>query len=1044
MVDRLSVEGHKVVKQRLVWFSSIAGLLAVGLGPPAFAEVTIAPNTLPIDSQVVTEFSTPQTLYRIQGGTVAGGNLFHSLQAFSLTPQETARFEPGSGIERIITRVLGLERSVLDGRLQIQSSTPVDLYLLNPRGIILGKNAVLDFNGAFIGSSSDRLLFEDGSIFEVNDPTPLLTVSVPVGLQFGMRSTPIGINQGNLTLENGFISSEPGTIFNLIGSQIYLKDTYFDLPQGDVYLHSFEEMTLDGLNNLAFSRFFASNAFENFRVESEGNLNLINGLLVSSKSFQLQSQANIELNNLFVDTGTPALTAPVDKIGDIEIVAQGKILASRGPTDDRLPVVLVTSTPNALDSGNVKLRSSSDLEFSQTVLVTTSLNSGGAGSITLEAGGNLLLDDGTFFASDTFANNPAGVISFKAGGNITLDNVSALSSNSFGQGNASAIQVEAGGNILLDRNSSISSSTSDQGNAGSIRLTAERGNITLQRGGTIAASTFNKGNAGNIEIQTNQSLNLAAGYIYSLTSGEGAGGEIDLSAGQRINLTEGSTVTTAATFLATGSSGNIQLNAGEAIVLAGQDQVFFPPPLTASTPTYLEKEAVGIDTNSPERGSASPLGRAEQVSDRFFLAEQATDYPTVFEANQFPFVAIQGTIGPSDRKDFYQLDITEPGSTLIFDVDNTDQTLNAYLFVANTENLVLATSRDSVLADLGSDRDEDPNFSFIFPSAGTYFIGIQPDEDLPDSPPPLTETVQYTLNISRIAPNTTNTRISSQTEASSAAGNLQLNAPLIQLQNGATLAVNSQGTGPGGNIDLTGQRLDLLDNALITAETRSNQGGNLTLNLSQWLQLSNGSRISATAGTDQTGGDGGNITLNTPLVIALPLNTNRITANAFSGKGGNIFINTQNILGDRFLTISASSQLGIDGVVNIEFSGVALENLLTLLSDDVLDISDQIAAHCPTGKSSHHAKNRFVVVGRNGLPTDPRQALPRETLLSDLRWPNLSPTGTTLRDLPQSQSSQSQSSQSLQEAHTWVQNPDGSVQLVAQQSPVSVVSGNCW
>jgi len=906
---------------------------------------------------------------------------------------------------------------------------------------MLGKNAVLDFNGAFIGSSSDRLLFEDGTIFEVNNPSPLLTVSVPVGLQFGTQSTPITIEQGDLdldldlALENGFISNAPGTIFHLIGSNINLKDTYFDLAAGDVYLHSFGNMDLDGLNNLGGSSSFAENAFSYFRVESQGNLSLINSLLVSSKSFQLQSQGNIELENLFIDTGTPALTAPVDKIADIELVAQGKILANRNSASETLPVILVTTTLNTLDAGNLILKSGSDLELNNSILVATALSSGRAGSITLEANGNLRLDN-SFFASDTFANNQAGVMNLKASGDITLDNVTTLSSTSFGEGNASDIQVEAGGNILLDRNSSMSSNTSGQGNAGSIRLSAERGNLTLQRGGTIAASTFNAGNAGNIVINTGQSVNLDEGYLYSLTAGAGSGGQIDLRAGQTIDLTNGSTITTAATFLATGPSGSIQLNAGEAIRLEGQAQTFTSPPLSLSTPTYLEQEAIGIDTNSPPRGSASPLGRAELVSDRFFLAAQAVDYPTVFAADQFPFVSIQGTVGPSDRKDFYQIEITEPGTTLVFDVDNTDQDLSAYLFVANTQNVVLATSREAIVPDLGSDRDVDPSLSFIFPSVGTYFVGIQPDDELPDSPPPLTDTVQYTLNISRIAPIATNTRISSKTEGSSAAGNVRLNAPFIELKDGATLAVNSQGTGAGGSIDLTAGRLELANNALITAETNSSQGGNLNLNLSQWLKLRNGSQISTTAGTNQAGGNGGNITLNAPLVIALPLEINQITANAFSGNGGNIAINTQNILGDRFLIISASSQLGIDGVVNIEFSGVALENLLSLLATEVLDLSDQIAVGCYTG-SSDRAENRFVVIGRNGLPTDPRQSFPRETLLSDLRWPSASQTAATnLKDL-------SQPSQPIQEAQTWIQNPDGSVKLIAQQNPVFLGLEKC-
>ena len=116
------------------------------------------------------------------------------------------------------------------------------------------------------------------------------------------------------------------------------------------------------------------------------------------------------------------------------------------------------------------------------------------------------------------------------------------------------------------------------------------------------------------------------------------------------------------------------------------------------------------------------------------------------------------------------------------------------------------------------------------------------------------------------------------------------------IRDGAQVAVNSEGIGRGGNIDLQAGSLTL-DRGTITAETASNQGGNINLTLSDLLTLRNNSQITATAGTAQAGGDGGNITIDAPFIIAFPQENSEISANAFEGKGGNISINTNTIIG---------------------------------------------------------------------------------------------------------------------------------------------------
>ena len=67
----------------------------------------------------------------------------------------------------------------------------MSLFLMNPAGIMFGKNAALNIGGSFVGTTANSIKFSDGTEFSaVNTATPpLLTMSVPIGLQLGLFRT---------------------------------------------------------------------------------------------------------------------------------------------------------------------------------------------------------------------------------------------------------------------------------------------------------------------------------------------------------------------------------------------------------------------------------------------------------------------------------------------------------------------------------------------------------------------------------------------------------------------------------------------------------------------------------------------------------------------------------------------------------------------------------------------------------------------------------------------------------------------------------------
>jgi large exoprotein involved in heme utilization and adhesion len=104
-------------------------------------------------------------------------------------------------------------------------------------------------------------------------------------------------------------------------------------------------------------------------------------------------------------------------------------------------------------------------------------------------------------------------------------------------------------------------------------------------------------------------------------------------------------------------------------------------------------------------------------------------------------------------------------------------------------------------------------------------------------------------------------------------GNIIIDPQLVLVQNGGQISVASFGTGNAGNMIIFANQLRL-DEGEILGEARSGDGGNLTFTLGELLVLENGSLISATAGTADAPGDGGNLTIDSLYVVAVPDDNN--------------------------------------------------------------------------------------------------------------------------------------------------------------------------
>jgi large exoprotein involved in heme utilization and adhesion len=234
---------------------------------------------------------------------------------------------------------------------------------------------------------------------------------------------------------------------------------------------------------------------------------------------------------------------------------------------------------------------------------------------------------------------------------------------------------------------------------------------------------------------------------------------------------------------------------------------------------------------------------------------------------------------------------------------------------------------------------------------------------------------------------------------------------------------------PAGNIFVTTPRLTL-NTATLRADTNTVNGGNITVN-ADLLLLRRNSNITAIAGFTEGGGNGGNINLFTKMIVAVPSENSDISANAFSGRGGSVNIQTNGLFGiapraqlTPLSDITASSDRGVQGTIAITQPDVQPEQGLLELPGDILDASNQIGQSCPNARNNR-SMGTFVVSGRGSLPSSPLEPLADNPNLPSLA--ELKPDDRSIAQAPIPQATAS-----IVEAQGWRKTPDGKVVLIAQ------------
>ncbi len=488
----------------------------------------------------------------ISGGYNAGSSLLHSFREFNITSGTGAYFSNPTGIQNIVARVTGFNSSSILGTLGVLGNA--NLFLLNPNGIIFGKNAKLDLNGSFLATTADSVQFENG--YEFNSITanrpPTIQINIPVGLNFNRSTGTIAVQGDGHNLITRSSAAAPltqsgipktglsvgqGKTLAFVGSNIDFTGGLSTAPSGDIDLASVSTGSV-GIN-----------------------LNSTGGLSLDFKN--ILDRGDITLSNLSL------LNASGFGGGNISLFGRNIAL-----TDNSLALI---SNYGTTPSGSISINASGTATILGSTANTTSNNNAGSG-LRAEA-----LSNGNGANINIFAHD------------LTLDKAGKIFTQALANGNAGNINLDIVdttqilGNSIFNPEyglgSLIISSGFNKGISGNIFLKTKT--LHISDGGLLNTSGYGKSNGGNVDVEANEILvtgynksSLNPSQISAITVGSGTGGNLTINT-EKASFTNGGSAFTVAQ--ASGPAGNLLINATDFIDVSGSIPNSLPSSISASS-----------------------------------------------------------------------------------------------------------------------------------------------------------------------------------------------------------------------------------------------------------------------------------------------------------------------------------------------------------------------------------------------------------------------------------------------------------------------------
>lgn len=615
--------------------------------------------------------------------------------------------------------------------------------------------------------------------------------------------------------------------------------------------------------------------------------------------------------------------------------------------------------------GNIKILGN-HVELNEDTLINVGGNedSENPANFTLQAANDILLNN-----FDINANNDLLNVILNAGNDIRINNgevetnggefradagglfalQGAVISNNNLSSNGAPININA--NSVEMQQADILGKTTTTGRTGNVNITAVE-SIELLGNSNIDNNTEGSGNTGDINVKTDRLLLQNDSDINGLGTGSGTLGTINVETGT-FDIKNQSGI--GSNTLGAGNAGKINIK--------------------SNTLEIENQSGLGTDSGADDNGNridglktTGNAGEINIVADKIAIRANSGMGSKTFGSGDAGKIIINTG----------SLVINNSGFGVETGVDNKNDTPIA---TGNTGN--------------GGSVEINADFISLSESGITSETGGKSDAG----------TIKITAN-SLIVDNYSS--LKSNTFSSGRGGN-------IKLQINKDLAVNNQSSisvsslvaenmkdtnnrlGDAGNISIQARKIEINNQGSLFAETVSGKGGEINLQLQDFLLLRRKSAISTTAGSAGRGDDGGNIRIQSPFIIAVPLENSDITANAFNGSGGNVEVSAEGILGltprtrddlvnlldtddpsqldpekipSNDITAISQASPALEGILAINSTDNSnIQNSLTELPQSLIDTDVLIANSCVV--RSEQQNGTFFITGKAGFPSSP-------------------------------------------------------------------------
>jgi filamentous hemagglutinin family protein len=1046
--------------QSLVWLKLISCLAinSIHLWATISVHAQLIPdNTLGTQSSSVTPqrqeagerlppafCQVPPCSLLIRGGAIRGSNLFHSFQEFNVGNQQQVYFANPPGISNILTRVTGNNVSNILGTLGVEGGA--NLFLINPNGIIFGANARLDIAGSFMATTANSIIFNNYQFSSTNpESPPLLTINVPLGLQFGANPgtievignghdltavPPLFLPFGRQSSDSG-LQVEPGNTLALVGGNITITGGVVTAESGRIELgavraRSAVRMTTDPRGwKLDYSG-----------VESFGDIAFTSQALVDvsgvgSGSVQVQAR-NQQMRDGSVIWAENFGSLPS---GNININATESLNISGTSRDATIRTGLFTQAL-AGEGGNIAVNTKRLLMSGGGTIAASSFNSSSGGSVTVNASEFTRLTGvspinpviQTSIATFTFAASKAGGIDLTTG-RLIVEGGANVTSSAFSFGDSGTVNVRALDSVEiigLEPNilspSNLSAIAFGEGKASNV--TIETGALLIRDGGTVVASSVANGDAGNVTVNASRlvqisgtaprSINPSLLGAYAIIAAEplqqlfglppvpsGDSGSVTINT-PLLKVFDGGFVNVRND--GTGNSGRIAVNAGS-IILDNKGGITAASTSGALGSIELQTGRLQIN-NGIINASTSGAGAGGNISIRASESVEVAGAGLENLRQRITIPAINGTLESEnfdqgiiavtdgegaagnvsiETRNFIARDGAAIGTSTFGSGKGGNVTINASDTLA-LDNSLLATG------SFTNAPSGDVNLTArkLTARGGAQVLTTTFGSGRAGN---LTVNVSDSINLSN--PSNLSTLLgtglfaSSASRASGNGGDIYINIPNgdLNILDGAAVSVSARGGGNAGDINIDARSI-FLDKGSITATSNTGEGGNIYLQVSDNVILRNSSQISTRAGGEGSGGgNGGNIDIDSKFILAVPQENSDITANAFRGRGGDININAKGIFG---LQVSEELTPNSDITASSQLGIDGSININTPGVDPITRLTELPAniidsANQIVAACATDRDNSFVITGRGGLPENPTNYLLLQVVLQDPR-----------------------------------------------------------